>query len=265
VLAVDPARITDPEIAGESERDRLKALVARFSREDLLRAFDLLTKAEADIRVAAQPRYNLEMALLRWMYLRKLTPIEDLISGAAPTTAPATRPPSRLSTGSASAASRATSTSPSPSAPASKPAAAAVPSPPAAPGTGSFKDALLGEIRQSKRVFYNMVVAQAQKIDVTADRVTFTFSSAQRALRDQFEQQRSWLESIAHQIAGRNVAVAGVLAESGSTASAPAAAPSVDQKAADRKSALKEQALADAGVQAMLEIFPAEIRDVEEM
>ena len=83
VLSVDPSRISDPEIAGEGERDRLKALVARFSREDLLRAFDLLTRAEADIRAAAQPRYHLEMALLRWMHLRKLMPIEDLIAGAA--------------------------------------------------------------------------------------------------------------------------------------------------------------------------------------
>src|SRR4029079_567136 len=85
VVSVDPSRIGDPEIAGEEERDRLKALVARFSREDLLRAFDLLTKAEMDIRAAAQPRYHLEMALLRWIYLRKLTPIEDLIAGAGRT------------------------------------------------------------------------------------------------------------------------------------------------------------------------------------
>ena len=35
--------------------------------------------------------------------------------------------------------------------------------------------------------------------------------------------------------------------------------------APDPKSALRAQALADAGVQAMLEVFPAEIRDVEEM
>src|SRR5258706_3516087 len=49
VLAVDPSRIDDPEIAGEGERDRLTALVGRFSREDLLRAFDLLTRAEQDI------------------------------------------------------------------------------------------------------------------------------------------------------------------------------------------------------------------------
>jgi hypothetical protein len=35
--------------------------------------------------------------------------------------------------------------------------------------------------------------------------------------------------------------------------------------AASRKTALRDQALADAGVQALLEVFPAEIRDVEEM
>ena len=82
VLAVDPSRITDPEIAGEEERDRLKALAGRFSREDLLRAFDLLTRAEQEIKSAAQPRYHLEMALLRWIHLRKLVAIEDLITGA---------------------------------------------------------------------------------------------------------------------------------------------------------------------------------------
>src|SRR5207244_697234 len=98
VLSVDPTRINDAEIAGESERDRLKALAGRFSREDLLRAFDVLTKAEADIRTAAQPRYHLEMAFLRWIYLRKLVAIEDLITGAgsgtsrAASPAPAARP-----------------------------------------------------------------------------------------------------------------------------------------------------------------------------
>src|SRR5437762_5069245 len=57
VLSVDPSRIEDPEIAAETERDRLKALAGRFSREDLLRAFDVLSKAEVDIRGAVQPRY----------------------------------------------------------------------------------------------------------------------------------------------------------------------------------------------------------------
>jgi hypothetical protein len=33
----------------------------------------------------------------------------------------------------------------------------------------------------------------------------------------------------------------------------------------DKKAALREQAMADAGVQDMLDVFAAEIRDVEEM
>ena len=98
--------------------------------------------------------------------------------------------------------------------------------------------------------------------------MVFTFGSVQRALRDMFERDRGWLESLGQQIAGRKIVFASVQTDS---AAAPAGAPSgettlkTEAKAVDKKSALKEQALADAGVQALLEVFPAEIRDVEEM
>jgi DNA polymerase-3 subunit gamma/tau len=294
VLGVDPARAADPEIAGEGERDRLVALSARFSREDLLRAFDLLTRAEADIRVAAQPRYHLEMALLRWIHLRKLTPIEDLIAGAVSgaTRLPAPAPPAvraaappiavpkpppapgRVSPVSpvsqpVHAASGVTMPPvPPPARPAASPSAAsdatlsAVASGPAAAAGAAFKDAFLAEVRKAKTVFYNMVVAQAQKIEASGDRVTFTFSATQRALRETFGQHRSWLESTAEKIAGRRVAV--IAEQADAVAAASAGAPPPDP-AAIRKSALREQALADAGVQAMLDVFAAEIRDVEEM
>ena len=240
VLSVDAARITDPEIAGEGERDRLKALAAKFSREDLLRAFDLLTKAEADIRGAAQPRYHLEMALLRWIYLRKLVSIEDLIAGTpAPAAAPKPAAPARPAKADAPAQ-----------------AAPARPEPVEGRAVG-VKDALLTEIRKTKGVFYNMVVAQAQKIEASGDQITFTFSPNQRTLRDQFEQNRAWLESIAQQASGRRIAVVAAQAEAPKTASGA--------EAADKKTTLRDRAMADAGVQAMLEVFPAEIRDVEEM
>ena len=127
-----------------------------------------------------------------------------------------------------------------------------------------MKDAFLNEIRKQKMSFYSMVVAQAQKIEVTGDRITFSFSPPQKFLHEQVVQSRAWLESLAEQAAGRRFAVASVHAASASTspASAPIAAAPPE---ADRKSALREQALADPGVQAMLEIFPADIRDVEEM
>ena len=46
LIGLDSSRLEDPEIAAESERDRLRALAALFSSEDLMRAFDVLTKAE---------------------------------------------------------------------------------------------------------------------------------------------------------------------------------------------------------------------------
>ena len=82
VVLIDPSRLTDPELAADTERDRLTALAAAFSAEDLMRAFEVLTKAEVDIRGAAYPRYHLEMALLRWIHLRRLVPITDLIDAA---------------------------------------------------------------------------------------------------------------------------------------------------------------------------------------
>ena len=54
-------------------------------------------------------------------------------------------------------------------------------------------------------------------------------------------------------------------AEQADAAAAPTAVPAAPDPAAMKKSALREQAMADAGVQAMLDVFPAEIRDVEEM
>jgi len=132
-----------------------------------------------------------------------------------------------------------------------------------APGDAGFKDALLAEIRKSKAVLYNMVIAQAQTIEVGGDKVTFTFSPAQKALRDNLEQNRAWLESAVQQLAGRRIAI--VSAQADATAAQGDAAAAADKQSTEKKSALREQALADAGVQTMLEVFPAEIRDVEEM
>ena len=256
VLSIDPSRVSDPEIAGEGERDRLKTLVARYSREDLLRAFDLLTRSEADVRAAAQPRYQLEMALLRWIHLRKLVPIEDLIASAAAGSGSSRTPQPTAAKPAPAAASSPSSVASNPSSVASGFSRTSSESP--------LKDALFADIRKSKAVFYNTVVAQAQKIELADDRVTFTFSPAQRTLRDEFDRNRSWLETVAQQIAGRKIAVAALLPDAAKHDKPDVSAAPADA-AAVKKSALREKAMADAGVQALLEVFPAEIRDVEEM
>ena len=260
VLSVDSSRISDPEIAGEGERDRVKALAARFSREDLLRAFDVLTKAETDIRSAAQPRHHLEMALLRWIYLRKLVSIEDLIAGAGSAKAAPRLEPTPL----AEQAPRAEQAPPLRASPSWSPSPPATRAGAELARPGNLKDAVLNEIRKQKASFYNTVVAQARTIELNDDRIVFTFSPSQKWLADQVGQNRAWLESIAQQASGRKFAVTGVVADA-APPSSEAAPTSASTETKDKKSALREQALADAGVQTMLEVFPAEIRDVEEM
>ena len=258
LLSVDPSRVSDPEIAGDGESDRLTALAGRFSREDLLRAFDVLAKAEVDVRGAAQPRYHLEMALLRWIHLRKLIPIEDLIAAASSAARAGGPAPKTVATVKPSAPSAPAA------APTQRPAPAVVDSPARqgdSSGHGTFKDAFLSEIRKSKVVFYQTVVAQAQRIDVGSERIVFAFVPAQRAIQDMFEQQRAWLESLAQKIGGRKIAVAAEQVQP-QASSAPLAAAQSD---AANKQSLREQAMSDAGVKALLEVFPAEIRDVEEM
>ena len=295
VMTVDPSRVGDAELAPE-ERERLAVLTREFSKEDLMRAFDLLSTAEQEIRNVSHPRYYFEMILLRWMHLRKLVPLSALLEqmgGAgiksvprtvsAPTSDKIAPTSSKVAPTSAKVAPTSSSVAPASSAivptsnkvaptsskvaPTSNKVAptssAIAPSDKGAPAS-SLKDALLAEIRSGKGFFYNTVVAQAQKIDVAGDRVTFTFLPAHKALREQFDQSRAWLEAAAERLSGRKIVVSAVQAATDNgeplspdpKAAAPAGPPKRD---------LKAEALESTGVQALLDVFPAEIRDVEEM
>ena len=291
VVRIDPTRVTDPELAAEGERERLKALASKFSPEDLMRSFDLLTKAEIDIRGSAYPRYHLEMAILRWIHLRKLVPISELIQGlesgaprvaSSPGPAPArSGQPSGRSAPTPSAPAAPRTTPPrSPSVTAAtvkaieaRDARAEAPSAVATNGdampdvrpvpAAEVKESFLSEIRKSKKYFYGTVVAQAQRIDIEAERIVFTFAPQHRLLRDQLDQMRSWLDALASQLSGRKMTVT-----SAEGAATPAKGPTGSSEAKpgekDRQSDLRQQALADSGVQAMLDVFAAEIKDVEE-
>ncbi len=274
VLTIDPSRASDPEIAADAEREPLLALAKRFSGEDLMRAFDVLTKAEFDIRGSAQPRYHLEMALLRWVHLRKLVPLTELIDrmqggdrraatppdrGAALSGPPSPQGAARAAAVKAIEARRAAPAA-APKTNGSNTPAVTAPVPASTPA--DLKNAFLAEIRGAKKFFHGTVVAQAQRIDVERDRIVFVFAPQHRALRSQLDGNREWLEQAASQLAGRRMAVVSV---EGTAQPSPGSAAAGAPTAKDRQQALKEQALADSGVQAMLDVFAAEIKDVEEM
>jgi DNA polymerase-3 subunit gamma/tau len=259
VVSVDPSRLNDPEIAAESERAQLESLSRRFSREDLLRSFDVIARAETDIRAASQPRYHLEMALLRWIHLRKLVPLTELLGGTRDEgrgTKSVQSPVASLQAPVASRQSPVVSLQApvaSPQAPvASRPRPATIDQPP--------REAFLDEIRRSKEVFYKTVVAQAQKIEFESDRVVFSFLPIHRMQREKVEEQRQWLEAVATKISGRKMGIAAVQVDL-----SPAAPQSNGGTTEAKPVDLKATALSDPSVQAMLDVFPAEIEDVEEI
>jgi len=278
VVNIDGTRLNDLEIAAEGEQDRVRGLAAAFSAEDLMRAFDVLTKAEYEIRGSGEPRYHLEMALLRWVHLRKLVPISDLIEGlengrppsagppraaAAPAPRPVPRPaPGNAATVKAVEARRESAKAAEP-APAPPPVGSEQQIPHVkAVASADFKDAFLSEVRNAKKFFYGTVVAQAQRVDVERERVVFTYAPQHKALRVQLDQSRAQLETLASELAGRRMAVVSV---EGTAGAAPKAEAGPEEPPApDRKAELRQQALADSGVQAMLDVFAAEIKDVEE-
>ncbi len=292
VIKIDASRLTDPEIAADSERDRMKALADQYSREDLMRAFDLLTRAEYEIKRSSQPRHQFEMTLVELIHLRKLTPLSEIISGheggrrnereragTSGNDGNGEVRGSRFEGRRASAAPRAAAPAPAPRAPALAPAPApapraadAGPRTPDRPGTldsgrgtrddapATAKSAVLAAIREGNKTFFSMVVAQAQKVELAGDVLVFTFAPQHKSLAAQLDGKRAWVEQLAQSVVGRKIKVA---AKEGEPLAAPARAddPAKGAKAAD----LKARAKAEPSVQAVLDVFGGEIEDVEEV
>ena len=207
-----------------------------------MRGYDLLSAADRDIKDTAQPRYYLEMLLLRWIHLRKLVPIEDVIAGldrgapalprpggggtggsgtaVRPSLAPARpafRPdPTRKSSGPQSTVSRIQQIRAGPG-----PAAAGAAGPaPALPDVADQRgpvlpelaadvgDRLVAELKRVKAAFFGMVIAQAQTVECDGRRVIFTFGPEHEHLRNQVEARRAEIEKIAEQLSGRRVPIA---------------------------------------------------------
>ncbi|PYV11426.1 MAG: hypothetical protein DMG23_04360, partial [Acidobacteria bacterium] len=62
------------------ERKKLVELSGSFSEEDLARFFQILLRTEAEMRYSLEPRFHLELGLLKMVHARKLEPIEEVLS-----------------------------------------------------------------------------------------------------------------------------------------------------------------------------------------
>jgi len=77
--------------ASAEQREKMAAIAARFSEEDLTRYLQLSLDLFKDLQFSLQPRFHLEIGLLRLVQAGRLLPIEEAlarVSTGAPPTAP---------------------------------------------------------------------------------------------------------------------------------------------------------------------------------
>ena len=111
---------------------------------------------------------------------------------------------------------------------------------------------------------YGTIVAQAQRIDVEGDRIVFRYGPIQTMLGDGVNREKAWLEELAAGLAGRRISVAADVAK-GEPGAAPAHAAMRIAGAAETVRDLKAEAMKDPVLQSLLDVIPAEVKDITEL
>ena len=128
-----------------------------------------------------------------------------------------------------------------------------------------------------------MVVAPATRIELSGDRLVFTFPADRRTAAAQLKKKREWVEGLVSQVVGRRLTVEAVQereaqqpsearlagdtraggAGDGAVAAVPGRSTGDGAEGQEPAAGLRERALGDSMVRAVLDLFPAEITDIE--
>ena len=164
-----------------ADLDTLAVQAQRFEIDDLDRAFTLVAGSEYRIKMAAQPRYHLELVLARLARMPRLQPIEDLLAALQDGGSGKNSPPrgggTRRSREPAPAATRASAAASAPAAPVKPAAASEQPAPPKIEAAATTSG-LLGKI-QAKLGETHPLLAQSLSrtcgIDIAGETLVFRF------------------------------------------------------------------------------------------
>src|SRR4051812_5273781 len=74
--------------ASDAQRERMTQIAAQFSEEDLTRYLALSLDLFKDLQTSLQPRFHLEIGLVRLVHAGRLVSIEEALSGTAPAPSP---------------------------------------------------------------------------------------------------------------------------------------------------------------------------------
>jgi DNA polymerase-3 subunit gamma/tau len=250
------------------ETPDLEALARELSEEDLVRSLEVLTQAEDGLRTSPEPRFHLEMALLKIAQLRRLASFEELLArfeslaaGGPPPSPPAPVPPAARPALPPAPEKRTAAPLPRPS----EASAEAAPTP-APESRGALVEQLWERLKTGKPMLHALV-SRHHRADVELDRLRIQFLPEQKVLAEQLREKSlmSLLEEQAAAVFGKKLGIAVEVMENGAELTAEAPPGPEASPARDRgrgEGGLEERAKQDPLVKRFVETFQGEVEDI---
>ncbi len=258
------AKILD---AASGNRATLQQQADQFSESDLVRFFHSLAETETTLKEAANPRYQVEVALVKLMEMRRLASLNELVQRiAALETAlrtgkpPAENPGPRPTPASPTSSHTARSSSPAKSA--TSEVSGAVDSAATQSRTDeSFCSQVKTKLEQKRRRLMIAALEGASRAELDGDEFVVEFSPEAKHYRDTLSRpdNSKALREACAEVCGREIGIRFVIRAADEAAGAePVAADDPQQR-----HKAKHAAAADPAVQQVQRAFGAEIIDVK--
>ena len=219
--------------ASAGERQRLAEVGAQFSEEDLTRYLQLSLDLFRDLQFSLQPRFHLELGLLRMVQAGRLVSIEEALAGIG--AAPAKPPNKTISRQPPAAASH------------------AVPAPVPAPSPGSWRQKLHGKLMELGMEFTADAIEHSEITEANGELRFTTPREFSIAMKE------ADINQAVRQLTGKPLKIKVTIGEvAAQNQERVAAAPAKEDDVARR-------ALANAEVRNFQELFGGEVRTVRNL
>ena len=274
----------DPKLLDSSsaQTETLKQQAALFSESDLVRFFHSLAETEASLKEAANPRYQVEVGLVKLMEMRRLAPLSDLVARIAelesalrtgrapaerksPQGAPAAPRDTGARTASAGGPGRSASalevetTSGRPTIDDYESSTSETTDAAPAPD-GSLREQIKAELEKRKKKLLIAAIDAASRIELEGDELLIEFSADARHSRDTLAKpdNAKILREAGAEICSRSVGLRFLTGNGGGDAPA---SPEEEQRRSKQKA--RQAAAENPRVQKVLRAFGGEIVDVK--
>jgi DNA polymerase-3 subunit gamma/tau len=285
----------DPKLLDSSsaQASALQQQAALFSESDLVRFFHSLAETESSLKDAANPRYQVEVGLVKLMEMRRLASLSDLLgritelenalrTGQPPTErkAPQSTPDSGPSKAGARAAASASSAQSatgfgtptrrgseqvehsSEVSAETKGASEAISNEPTNPTAGSMVDQIKAALERKKRRMLIAALDSASRVELEGEELRIEFTPDARHDRDTLAKadNAKALREAGSEVCGRDIGIR-LLIKDGATDSTEPLSP--EEKERRSKKQTRQAATQNPTVQQVLRAFGGEIVDIK--